>query len=1415
MGQIVDAGSIQLDAPKSNLPAFDIALKPGEDPEAVARQLVASRQVVVPAGSIKLDAPKTEPGVMDRIANIPSDFAHTTRAIAETGAGLATGLAAFPISKGTKWIEYVITGDLEKAKQAEERASRRIQFVPETEEARGALEKISKYALEPVFGTLHEMGAVPGEAWKSKVAASLGGDIAEIAAPIKIGKKIKEVREYRGAKPAEATVLADAEYGPTVEAGPQIVDAGSIKLDDVKAEVKPETETAAPPEGFREILPDENLPPGSRIRIDMESGKAFVKVEERAEPAPAEASPGAEPINTAQADALKTIADREAEKQPVEPPIEAVEAAIPKETTEAPRPGEIVEPGATSGAISAPEGETGIKNAVTEAERAARGQSEVEVEARRSFGEAFDEGKRLVDAGESDPRLLAKEMADNPRPLKAEESATLIYDRMRLQNEHKSTMDAIEKAIEDGDAVKEQDARVRLERIEEDINTNDTAARRTGYEQGLGLAARRMMIKQDYSLAAMLQRARIDNGGKPVSAEMRAKYEALAKRIEEANAKIAEHESKIAELEANRGLEKVRADVAKEKRQSKRAIKKEDLATEFSGLVKELNDALGGLHAGVDPTAALILGKMAKNRVHSGIITVEGLIDSIYTEVKKAGIDISKRDIRDAISGYGITSTMSKDAINVQLRELKRQMRLISALEDAKSGKSPLRSGLQRDVPTDTVRALERQVHQAMRESGIDSKKARSPEEQWKTALDAIKSRLKNQLFDITKQLATGEKTPKKPGIKYDYEAEVLKQLRDGLKAILVEAEGKPEMSAEQRVKLATSAVEKSIAEYERRIKESELTPPKRESKTPETPALKALRDRRDALKAQYAEMQKAARPEKDPRVAALKRAMDAAENSIKEYERRIQEKDLAPKKKESIVKETPELKALRATRDALKKTYRDMQKEAKPQKTPEEIALQSFKTRTTNKIKELENRLASKDFTTKKRREVEYDKEGLDLQFKLEQAKKAYNEARLKDKLANRNMLQKAVGGVAEAANLIRALKTSFDLSAVFRQGGLLHLGDPRLLKNSATKMFRALGSEKAEFAINKAIEEHPYHRLAQKAGLELTEKGTDLSKMEEVYMSRHAGKIPGIGASQRAYTTNLNVLRFDKFVELYDNLVAGGLLRRGGKPTDAELKVLGDFVNQFTGRGTVHGKANALVALNTTFFAPRFVLSRFQSLVGQSMWGGTGRTRLLIAKEYAKTLTGLAVVVGMGLMAGGEFETDPRSSDFGKIKFGNTRIDVFSGLSQVTTLLARIATGETKRASGKIVPIRGENVPYGSGNTADVIARFLRTKLAPVPGTALDIVTGKDVVGQKVTAESVPEKLVVPLAFADIYSAMKENGVPGGTALGILSIFGFGLQVYDPNNREQGTMFDVMREELWGEASAESGARSRSRRR
>lgn len=390
-----------------------------------------------------------------------------------------------------------------------------------------------------------------------------------------------------------------------------------------------------------------------------------------------------------------------------------------------------------------------------------------------------------------------------------------------------------------------------------------------------------------------------------------------------------------------------------------------------------------------------------------------------------------------------------------------------------------------------------------------------------------------------------------------------------------------------------------------------------------------------------------------------------------------------------------------------------------------------------------------------------------------------AYQRDRLQSQVRQRieALKPKSVwSNIPEVFNAARAVMTSFDLSAVFRQGGFIAIGNPARAAKAIVPMLRAFASEQTAHTINAEILDRPNAPLYARSKLYLSPlDSVGLNAKEEMFMSHWVKKIPGIASSERAYNTFLNKLRADSF----DTMAA--TLAKNGEPTMDESKAIANFINVATGRGKVpNAIEQASVALNTAFFAPKYVISRFQLLGGQPLYGGTARTRGLVAKEYAKFLIGMGTVYAIGAAAGGTIETDPRSTDFLKLKFGNTRLDPLMGMQQIIVPSARLASGEEKSPTGHVVPLGGGKNSHRSDTYLGVVGRFFRSKLSPMAGTALDAITREDLIGQPVTPGSIASNLTVPMSFKDVYNAMEDQGVQKGAALGLLNILGAGLQTY-----------------------------------
>src|SRR5690606_40528798 len=116
---------------------------------------------------------------------------------------------------------------------------------------------------------------------------------------------------------------------------------------------------------------------------------------------------------------------------------------------------------------------------------------------------------------------------------------------------------------------------------------------------------------------------------------------------------------------------------------------------------------------------------------------------------------------------------------------------------------------------------------------------------------------------------------------------------------------------------------------------------------------------------------------------------------------------------------------------------------------------------------------------------------------------------------------------------------------------------------------------------------------------------------------------------------------------------------------------------------------------------------------------------------------------------------------------KVGNVVIDPWAGFIPQAVLATRLVTGEKITGSGKVVSLNDPK--YGQEDRFGLVARYLRTKLAPVPGAAVTIATGRNVVGQEQTPAETVLGTVTPLTLQDIIPIMEEAGIPRGTAMAL----------------------------------------------
>ena len=437
---------------------------------------------------------------------------------------------------------------------------------------------------------------------------------------------------------------------------------------------------------------------------------------------------------------------------------------------------------------------------------------------------------------------------------------------------------------------------------------------------------------------------------------------------------------------------------------------------------------------------------------------------------------------------------------------------------------------------------------------------------------------------------------------------------------------------------------------------------------------------------------------------------------------------------------------------------------------------------------------------------------------------------------------------------NFPRAIMSSMDLSAPLRQG-LTFVGNPEWVRSFIT-MFSMVGkSGKRNYDyLMKSIGQRDTYDLMLRARLAFSDLDGKLSSREEDFQSDLARKVPGVKWSEQAYSGFLNKLRadmFDKYIEKFKGLkdkdgnpyiktdADGNILKdKDGNPEiDPQLLLdLGRFINSATGRAELVGGLKSMAPqLNTVLFSPRLIQSRVNIIAyalqadkaAAAINGNFAALNPIVRKELYKELFKMgsiaALTMGAAIMMvpDAEVEIDPRSSDFLKIKIGDTRYDILGGYGQYLTFATQYALwqanqigitdiDEKKSAStGKTSRIEKTNIPY-SESMFDRTWRFVRGKLSPDASFVVDALDGENVIGTPfklnpfdsesvifLDPDSATTSRIMPMHWQSmVEAANEETGFFEATLKTMPGLFGVGISTYGNRATDPEQRLEVSRE-------------------
>ena len=928
-----------------------------------------------------------------------------------------------------------------------------------------------------------------------------------------------------------------------------------------------------------------------------------------------------------------------------------------------------------------------------------------------------------------------------------------------------------------------------------------------GREVGKSLRARQELIPVEDSLADSMVREMEVSGVDELTDAQKEKvvseHEALTKSKEEAEAKLKILEEENAKLKAEAELRKTTKSTTAKKKS------KEDIAKVRETLKESIKDKWkkaandGTLTAVPLPYAKQLaaiapdVSKLVRSYVEEGVTNLGEVVKKVIDDIREFIPEITEKDVHDIIAGEYNKKKQTKNELSAKVKDLKDEAALINKLErllsgtESKNEKAKVERNRQIKELQDKIKNYKSEESEAGKFYG-ESESGNIKLQKLEDELDRVRSRRT------------------KESVKRDSKEDIEISVREKSLLNEIEAEQAKWDAEKEASKVAKSEYRRLETERNRQLervaalskkleslKEGNLPEKGKRENKPDTPEIDGLKEEikasekfvRSAIATQKriasmeAELERLKnRADKEP-TQVNKRAVTDKEIELKqniEEERKSIRQEEAEANK-FYTEDVPEdLKKLKSTRKRLESQAKDVQ---------EKINKGEYEPEVKKTVPILENKELQKKFPK------EY-KEALAAQDALIKLNQEREVRLLKQQYANRSKSDKVKDAALEVLNVPRALMSSFDFSAPLRQGIIPTVSHPLTAVKAAGQMFSHAFSQKRFDRWFDTLRKSEDFKVMDKSGLYVSDPHNyKLTAKEEQFMNNLAEKIPVIGklvkGSERAYVSYLNKMRVDLFENGKEVLEAAG---KTPENSPKDYQGLASWINNSTGRGGMTDKLeNASPILNSMFFSPRLIASRLNILgLSDVVSGGNGfysklpkEVRMMAARDLTKFVGFTLSMLSLAAIGGADVETDPRSSDFAKIRVGDTRYDIFGGFQQYIRFIAQMITGKTKSSTtGRIKQLNGKQL-FGK-TRADVALSFLRGKLAPVPSMAYDFAQGRKPTGEKTTFTDEMLSHFTPLIYSDLKEAVKKDGAEALFTVGLPATFGVGVQTYDSKKKK-----------------------------
>jgi len=704
--------------------------------------------------------------------------------------------------------------------------------------------------------------------------------------------------------------------------------------------------------------------------------------------------------------------------------------------------------------------------------------------------------------------------------------------------------------------------------------------------------------------------------------------------------KIKELEDKVTELEkkkTDRAYKKIIREESANLRREKRQVTKEALHKEFSSVMDEFVKSYKP-NLAIDPAQVKVLLKAVRIKAQEGITDAAQVVDDIYVALADKIDGITKKDIRDAISGYGKVVTKTKDEISVLVSDLKRQAEIISKIEDLQSGRRVSKKEINKNEPTEELQKLK---------------------DEYKKLDVKIKSLTTKDVEGLTQ-----DKLP----------SELLTDFADT----------------------------KSLIKEKQRIRDK-----------------------------------------------------------IKEYNKKIEEGDFEKRTQREKLSDEEEIKLRKELQD-IRDKWNDIQKNLGNKISDEEVKIISDLSKKTieakKKMEEAPRRELGESPT---KEEIDYGRARVAYSEYIDGLKEKANAMTWEE--FKKSPLSNFVKGLGHIPGMTKSLKATFDNSGLFNQNLRVLLTHPTVWAKNGLKSFQdiwnVLGGKNVMAEINADKVSRPnftnglYQRM--KLAIGTVEEQFPDSKLLE--------KIPVAGRLHQAANTAFTGMAYRNRMDLADLMIEHAK-NLGIDPMGKEFDGMGKVINSLTGRGSLGKFEGGADILNATMFSPRLLKSHIDVLTAHIF------SKNISPFARKEALTNLMKIIGgiaatttaINALKPGTVEIDPRSTDFLRVKIGDTRFNYTGGLGSVITLASRVAPlillqeSYTKNSKGELVELNSGK--YGSRTGFDVLTDFMQGKSSPLLGMILSQLEGQTFGGDRLTVGNQITNLAMPLPIQN-YVETQQN--------------------------------------------------------